>query len=136
MFVIIIRVTIPSTDDAPQSINFIKSGYNYYLYMSGKSISAFKTVEEAQDCFGYKDCHNRDHTWSSSACIHWMEYNPVIYELASENPEDLRKIFFPTQESLNIFELGSIAGRVSGLAIEDETLAERLYSEGDSVELI
>ncbi len=134
MFIIILKIYTPQDEKAEQSINFIKSGDRYYLMSDGGAINAFKTKEEAQDCFGYKEYHQRDHTWSASACVHWMQYSPVIYEI--DSVEDIQEKFLKGQKKFQSYQLGSIAGRVGGIEIESLELAKKRYSEGETVELI
>jgi len=134
MYVIILRVNHYS-DSKTQSIDFIKNGVSYYLLSDGLGISDFKTKQEAQDCFGYKECHKRDVTWSTSACIHFMQYQPVIYEI-DEDLDIIKQKFFPNQEKINCHSLSSMSGRLQGIHIESLELGEKRYEEGQRVELI
>ena len=136
MFIIIIKINIPADAKAEQSVNFIKAGDRYYLLSDGGAINAFKTKEEAQNCFGYGEYHKRNITWSTSATIHWLQYQPVIYKLESEDVTELTEKFFKGQEKFHTCRLSSMAGGVGGVEIEDPTLAKQRYEEGERVELI
>jgi len=133
MFIILLKINIPQDKKAEQSINFMKSGDRYYILSDGNVITAYETKEKAQDAFGYNEYHRRDAQWSASACVHWLQFAPVIYEV--KDLDDLMAKFFKDQERFQTCNLSSMAGRLQGIEITP-VLGKQRYDEGERVELI
>jgi len=137
MYIIIVKFHIPVDEKAENSINFIKAGDRYYILSGEKgNINAFKTRQKAMDCFSYGKYHQRGGTWSTSALMHLVQYQPVIYKLDSEDIAELTEKFFPNQIKFNTGKLSSSSGRLTGIEIESPELGKLRYDEGESINLI
>ncbi|BAZ18936.1 hypothetical protein NIES4071_108210 (plasmid) [Calothrix sp. NIES-4071] len=95
------------------------------LNEQGDSLLTYSTERGASDAFElhYEQCHELNHTWSTSAMLHWMALKPFIVALSADlSPFEVINTLSLQAPDPKVYLLSSIAVRsIKGLKVDLST---------------
>jgi len=117
----------------------VKANNDYYLEMLKQgntwSIKGYESVVEALRSFedAYNQAHDRGYSWSMSAVIHWMQFQPSIVKLGTDMDVVRKMLADPDKPSVT--GLTSMAGKMNGLLLKKDA-GEAAWNAGEHPRLI
>lgn len=108
----------------------------YFVMLSDdRRVVGWKTLDEGLQAFTrqYMDAHNRGGSWSASACINWMFFQPSIVKITKGADEIRTWVEDPTNTP--VMSYSNVSGHFVGVQL-DAKKAATLWEQGERPPLI
>jgi hypothetical protein len=114
----------------------IKSGGEIYVMLDDDAkVISFKTENEGVNYFEdiYNEYHKRGHTWSTSACIYYMTFQPSIVKV--KDLEEIKSFLAEKEPNIKPVRIGNVSGAMIVILTEKE-IGQKKWDEGTKLKLI